>query len=407
MASAHLGATLTLVLVTVIVATDPKIQCPEQFVVCDCVVEEEHGGGTLTIEIDCSEKNLTQVPDWSLFHDLPITWIDLSRNHITDITDDVFAELKFAPPVQSTWIPRLDINNNPLVNIAPNAFRDMKAEGLLLHIERSKLDYFPSNSLRLIQNLTDLFFMYSKATVIPDGSFENMKKLRRLDLSGNKLGRLRKGLFRGMETTVKSLYLNDMNLTEFPSSALKHLQKLWELKLDHNSIRALPDFIFMNFKSQSETFELYLRNNNLCNISSMAFRRAKLRLYKTYLNHNNITNADFLTNPCALTFYTYGFITLDHNPIACDCTIYSILKAGFYSLHGSCSSPPNLANIPWISKDYDTIARRGCENHEVKTWDLPCITNNEIDINKGTMNTAWSDTTVISLLVALLVVYFS
>ncbi len=376
-----------------------EINCPKEFVVCDCVEEKEHGiGESQTLEINCSERNLTEVPDWTALRGLPITWVDLSDNNLKKLPADAFIGLTFASPKPAIWIPRLDINHNPLSIISPYAFRNMRGDGILLHMRHTRMRTFPSEALRNIENLTDLFFMSSHVRDIPSDSFKGFRVLRRIDLSGNKVEFLRSGLFNGLEDMLKSLYLNKMDLSEFPWRALHKLRALWDLKLDGNNIKHLDDNIFVNFETKSDLFVLSLKHNDLTTISPKAFRRSKLRLCEIYLSHNNISDITFLEDPCSLTFSTYGHINLEHNYFHCDCNLFSILKAGFYDLHGRCKSPKMYIGIPWISKDYDTLASRECTwaPKRVKTWNLYCMTSS----NMSHTSYVFSPTTIMLLLLS-------
>ena len=348
------------------------VECPRTFE-CECVEREGHTMNYLSIEIDCSGRNLSRVPDWTKFMNMPITWVDLSNNNLRELRDGDFQTLAFAPGISGRWIPRLDIDDNPIAHIEPTAFRGLRTPELYLHIRNSHMTSFPSEALLGITNLTDLFFMHSMMLDLPNDSFKGMKRLRRLDLSGNRLGSLRPSVFAGLENTLKSVYLEHMALHEFPSAALRRLGRLFELKLSHNYIRELTDDIFRGWATTSQQFKLDLQHNSLTTIAPRAFSRSPLRLEKIYLQHNNISDVMFLEKPCTLTFMTYGTIDLHHNPMVCRCRLYSVLKAGFYDLHGMCAAPDYLTNLPWISKDYDTKAGSKCQSSDILTWELPCM----------------------------------
>ena len=348
-------------------------ECPRTFE-CECVEREDHSYNYWSLEIDCSGRNLSRVPNWRVFRKMPITWVDLSNNNLRELRDGDFQTLTFAPGIPGRWIPRLDIDDNPIANIESMAFRGLRTPELYLHISNSHMTSFPSEALLGITNLTDLFFMHSMILDLPNDSFKGMKRLRRLDLSGNRLGSLRPSVFAGLENTLKSVYLEHMALHEFPSAALRRLGRLFELKLSHNYIRELTDDIFRGWATTSQQFKLDLQHNSLTTIAPRAFSRSPLRLEKVYLQHNNISDVMFLEKPCTLTFVIiYGTIDLRHNPMVCCCRLYSILQAGFYDLHGMCATPDYLANLPWNSFDYETRAGSKCQSSDILTWELPCM----------------------------------
>jgi len=375
LAGRHLGILACIMTLIQSVAQGAEfVTCPQEFV-CECVEQESHSGShSLTIELDCSGKNLSHIPDWSPFHNKPVTKIDLSHNNIHSVSDAAFTRITFVPGIRGKWIPRLDIDDNPITSVSAGAFRGMKAAELLVHMKNTHITSFPSEAFRSIHNLTDLFFMHSKITDLPNGAFEGMNRLRRLDLSGNKLGKIKPDVFKGLNEILKTLHLDNMNLAQFPTKALRNLHALFQLKLMRNKIHSLHDNLFKDWKADSQQFELSLQHNDLTDIKSNAFRSSRLRLIKTNMEFNNISNVRWLKKPCSLIFTVMSNIRLSHNPMICSCNLYSVLRAGFYDLHGVCIKPEIFVNLPWISKDYDVLAQRNCIGTGALKWDFQCLT---------------------------------
>ncbi len=348
--------------------------CPVDFS-CKCRVVGD-GADITAINIDCRSHNFSAIPDFSSIRNLSIFSIDLSWNRISSIPNYAFAGLHL---VHGRYAPsKIHINANPLANISKLAFEGIKADGIELQIEYSDLKMFPAEALSQMSNLTALHFWSSDVNFIPDGSFYSFHRLVTLDLTGNKLPDLSSGLFRGLENVLENLYLRQMGLKEFPSTALQQLRMLRYLVLDENTISFLPDGIFYGFRTTSKSFSLSLQKNQMTNISSKAFAKTHIAVVDVDLTSNNLTDLSFLFDPCSLTFNFPNRILAYDNPLNCDCNMFSVLETDFYTFDGRCGSPKNLAGSyvqaqrGEISTPFVTLANQTCS--VVDTWDLACAT---------------------------------
>lgn len=351
--------------------------CPEKSI-CDCRVvgmpDEQ------ALYINCRSRNLTQFPDFTMFANQPIQTIDISWNYITVLPGGAFRGLRF---LQGRYSPaRIIMNANPLTVIVDDAFQDMAADNLNLYLEYSQLVAYPFNAIQPLVNMTALYFWYSQIVDLQDGAFAGLHSLNTLDLTGNQVSMLRASMFRGLETVLETLHLRAMGLTLFPSDAIANLRRLHYLILDENHIHILYGDIFFGSLPRSRPISISLQKNGLVSIAPDAFRTdAQVSISDLDLTSNNITDFSFLSAPCALAFTLQNRILAYDNPIDCDCTLYSILRTGFYTFDGRCCAPSNMSGIyvqsqyGAISKSFDTVANQSCQI--ISTWDLSCTVTSD------------------------------
>ncbi|XP_042216711.1 G-protein coupled receptor GRL101-like isoform X2 [Homarus americanus] len=124
--------------------------------------------------------------------------LDLSRNHIAHLRNDVFAHL---------WrLKILDLRDNHLTNLTANAFN-----GLL--------------------NLRSLDLSYQGLTHISSNAFLGLRKLATLSLSHNKLGHLHHKFFSGLQN-LKKLDVSHNSIVTVNYNTFQHIPKLKFLVLD-------------------------------------------------------------------------------------------------------------------------------------------------------------------------------
>ena len=82
----------------------------------------------------------------------------------------------------------------------------------------------------------------------------------------------------------RSLYLENMNLTELPAGVFDGLEYLRELHLQGNKLRTLPEDLFRNLSSLSE---LHLQGNYLRTLPDGLFRNLS-SLRRLYLQDNGL-----------------------------------------------------------------------------------------------------------------------
>ncbi len=329
------------------------------------------------IELDCRKKNLTHVPDLRPLEGRPIYQIDLSENLIRILPDEAFYGLEFVKLSMYPY-PRIDISYNPIAVISKYAFRGIRANEISLVMINSSLKIFPEAALQGLNNLTFLHLMDNELVDVPEFSFHILSKLGAINLSGNKISHLKKNVFLGLDNALEVVYMNDLKLKDFPGNALRRLKKLRRLELDNNQITELHSQLFHGFKTLSSSFSLSLQNNLISTIAMDAFYKARFSLYDLNLNTNNISDVSFMSEPCKLAFRADGHIDVQENPIICDCDAYSVIRTGYYNIHGKCAYPERYSGISidtsngQVSKTYQSQASEECGLSNQTSWSIVC-----------------------------------
>ncbi|XP_070568597.1 relaxin receptor 2-like [Ptychodera flava] len=275
--------------------------------VCNCTYVEFQNGHNATnrsdehpndnspyaIHIDCSDRNLTAVPQ-----NIPdnTTEIDLSQNSIETIGKADFAGL--------FMVKNLLLSKNSIREIEEGSFDDLR-DLLILSLDRNKLTSLPASVFETVTNLRELSLELNDISNIPDTVFQNLGHLEELDLSGNEIRLLGKNLLRN-QVTLKKLQINwnrpmeiefgafdntvnlntlrliDNGISHIRSGIFRNLNKLTKLDLERNFILSIKKYDLQGLHNLSS---LQLRNNSLTRIEAGAFdHTVKLKQLRLSLN---------------------------------------------------------------------------------------------------------------------------
>lgn len=118
------------------------------------------------------------------------------------------------------------------------------------------------DSLNMYAVETPLDLLYVNNSTIRELKDNNLKNLRiaNIQLSGCKISKVSSAAFKGQETHLKNLNLQDNELTEVPVESLRDLKSLSLLDLSHNKITTLPEGAFATL---SKLTTLKLSDNNI------------------------------------------------------------------------------------------------------------------------------------------------
>ncbi|XP_042199381.1 leucine-rich repeat-containing protein 17-like [Callorhinchus milii] len=186
--------------------------------------------------VDCKGRALSLVPGRIPYG----TWmLDLRSNNLTEIPAASFSGL------WSLRIILLSCNQLELLHVG--AFEGL---GFLerLDLNRNRLKHLPedfSNGLHM----------------------RYLEKLEKLDLSGNQIGSMEKGVFRGL-TKLRNLLLKDNSLTVIENGFFFMLQSLEALHLERNNISSIQLEAFASLRSLSL---LGLNGNRLSHLTFKIF----------------------------------------------------------------------------------------------------------------------------------------
>lgn len=200
-------------------------------------------------ELHLYSNQIKDLPE-DVFDDLKnLTILDLSSNKLEELPENIG---------NLTTLKKLYLNNNrlkripdsieKLTNIDEMTFNknelmehpDISSQSVeILNFSNNKITEI-RNSVGKLTNLRILNFEDNQLEGVQEGVFENLKSLRELNLSRNRL----KNIPITVEklSSLKRLYLPENQLTEIPSEIGK-IESLNGIDLSHNRLRSLPSSI--------------------------------------------------------------------------------------------------------------------------------------------------------------------
>lgn len=204
----------------------------------------------------------------------------------------------------------LDIVDTPISTFDEYAFAGVNRTLNELHMRNTKIEVFPKEAFKILGNLSILsidghqmskltkdIFAGSEATGrleklylinglladIPIEAFQPLRKLKTLDLHGNKLSTLKRNQFKGLRDT-EGLDLSYNSITKLDGSHIGDLTKLVWCNASHNLIGDIPRGMF----ARNTLLKLLdLGYNKIKKLDTNSFRGMRL-LRRLYLQDNEI-----------------------------------------------------------------------------------------------------------------------
>lgn len=167
-----------------------------------------------------------------------LTLLDLSRNRISRVPDDVFISLKNLQTL------KLADNN---ITLSKNSFRGLENSLKNLNLKGTNQKSLPD----CIQNLKSLAFLDLAQNILselpgPHGHIlHGLGALTALNLERNVIQSLGEFTFDGVKNTLSSLSLLNNLLTDYPTAAISKLPELRVLDLGFNLITEIPNDAFL------------------------------------------------------------------------------------------------------------------------------------------------------------------
>lgn len=165
--------------------------------------------------------------------------LNLAQNKIEKLDTEIFIGL--------VNLKTLDLSNNCIAEIPNQLFRDL-VNLMSLHLYRNKINFNGGNSIKIFDDLKKLKLLDLSTnciTDIPNGLFQDLVSLRDLYLHKNKINfrcqdsnQERTNVFKSLNN-VEVLDLSRNCITEIPSGLFQNLIGLRELNLSRNKIEKL------------------------------------------------------------------------------------------------------------------------------------------------------------------------
>lgn len=245
-------------------------ECPEP---CECFAN------TLTVIIDCRQRNLTEIPLISGPDDeSALIRVDLSGNWITELTDIAAAN-------SSIKVNYLDLSGNRISRCQPDWAANIAESLVEMKLSR--------NNLSEIEVACATY----RLTV-----------LRKLDISENNITSL--NFSQSLPSTLEVLIANELAVFRIPSHTFSSTPVLQILIMRQSEVEHIEEYAFTN--TSAVINQLDLSYNNIDATSLGSFRNlTSLRQLK--LTGNRITLQDDTT--LFLEPYTLQTLDLSHNPL--------------------------------------------------------------------------------------------
>ncbi|KAI5638062.1 leucine rich repeat domain-containing protein [Phthorimaea operculella] len=233
---------------------------------------------------------------------LPVERLSLKECKITNL---------FGPLFHRSTIRVLHIEDTPIKSIDQYAFAGVNRTLQELYMVNTRINEFPKEAFKILGNLSILsidghamtklgkdIFAGSEAagklerlhlsngliSEFAPETFQNLKKLRTLDLHGNRLANLKRNQFKGLRDT-EVLDISYNNITKLDGSHIGDLTKLGWCNVSYNQISDMPRGMFAR---NTVLKVLHLNGNKLKKLDVNSFRGMRF-LRRLYLQDNQIS----------------------------------------------------------------------------------------------------------------------
>lgn len=282
----------------------PKYKCPEKaksLYPCVCTRGTDDG-----IYVSCENSNLASlsVAFINLANlNVPVEELQMKRCKIKNLFGTLLHKLS---------VKRLFMLDTPIASISDHVFYGINDTLLELHLVRSELTAFPRDAFKILGMLKvlnidghliemlprDIFagmtfegtlekFHFVNGLLADMGQdiFMSFKKIKTLDIHGNRLVTLKKGQFKGLrEAEILDLSFN--NLAKLDASHVSDLTKMTWINVSNN---ALAEITRGTFARNAVLRVLNMASNNIKKIDGNTFRGMRF-LRRLYLNDNMISD---------------------------------------------------------------------------------------------------------------------
>ena len=223
-----------------------SLGCPDTL---PCLCHMSYENGEPEKVINCTDRNLEELPTFLTLFGHPFDRLLLNGNKIRAIHKNAFKGLE---------VRILELSNNSIVSVSDIGFMDVKGVEEL-YMDNCKLSSTPI-SLHYLRDLRKLSMRYCDIKQLTKAAFDEFTKLEVLDLTGNPLHL--SPPFDAFEALgrLRVLKLSSCELSSLPSDVLVHLPSLEHLVLKNNNISELQPKLF---ETVPKLKELDLEGNSI------------------------------------------------------------------------------------------------------------------------------------------------
>ncbi|XP_014472147.1 PREDICTED: toll-like receptor 3 [Dinoponera quadriceps] len=282
----------------------PRFRCPKDAIYiypCTCLRGSDRG-----LYVRCENTNLAS---------LSLAFVNLG-NEGMPIEELVLYKCNivrfYGPALYPLDVRVLQFIDTPLRLIEEHSFLGVNRTLQELHVINSNLEKFPREALQVLGNLSLLSIAGHRISILPSNSFGEsaaaaklekleisngtlsslpvealtpLKKLKTLDLHGNKIKDLKRNQFKGLRDT-EFLDLSYNSIDKLDPSHLADLTKMGWCNMSHN---AIVDLKRGTFARNSVLKVLNLSHNKIRKLDSNTFRGMRF-LRRLYLSDNQIND---------------------------------------------------------------------------------------------------------------------
>lgn len=244
---------------------------------CKCISDQSELSIKCTYTNGIADKLLGNSGSSEGYRDVSINKLDISSNGISSLPSDFYQGIK--------QISNLDMSKNDFESI-PSEISTLNMSVLSLdlshcHIKSIKLNKIDSlenlnlssnsiqsldiDTFRNVPGLKSLDLSSNRLTSLPEGLFSPIHSFHVLNLSGNKIQTIDKTIFDNLQNSLRTLHLENNNITFIHPDAFKSFNKLKTLNLSKNrKISTLYDINFPLHLSYLDLSECNLQQINDC-----------------------------------------------------------------------------------------------------------------------------------------------
>lgn len=263
--------------------------------------------------LDLSTNNIWELPSGTFCHLASLKFLNLSQNHLQDITQLGFGKNDIdRGSFQTTCRPdisTLDLSSNDVTVLVSGSL--VRLSHLQhLYLQTNELGKIDDEAFIGLGNLNTLDISDNQLVALPENAFTPTPELMYCRARNNSLSVLAPGLFRGLQHLVElDLSHNELRSDWLTSSIFQGLIRLMQLNLSYNKISQLNKEVFRDLYNVQV---LRLSHNQLQTIPAEAFA-ACVNLHTLDLSYNQLTN---IPDRAFQGLNVLSFLALDNNQIS-------------------------------------------------------------------------------------------